>query len=121
MHKQNVSVTRSYPVLLVHGLLDTGFDFFFQGPNKSVGFNLIDQGYDVWVMNVRGNYESRLHETLTIADSAFWDFTFEDMAYKDIPATIDFVLKSTNKPKLHYTGHSQGTQIFMLNSIKDTP
>lgn len=60
-----------------------------------------------------------MNTTLSIEDSAFWNFTFEDMAYKDIPATVDFVLAQTGKPKLHYAGHSQGTQIFLLNTIKD--
>ena len=41
--------------------------------------------------------------------AAFWDFDFEDMGLKDVPAEIDFILNATGKEKLTYVGHSEGT------------
>lgn len=32
----------------------------------------------------------------------------------DLPANIDFILKTTNFPKIHYVGHSQGTTVFFV-------
>jgi len=52
-------------------------------------------------MNVRGNYESQFNTKISNSSSAFWDFTFEDMATMDLPATLDFVLDTAKKEKLH--------------------
>jgi pimeloyl-ACP methyl ester carboxylesterase len=41
------------------------------------------------------------------------------MGLNDVPAIIDFVLNKTNKEKLTYIGHSQGTtQMFMAASVE---
>jgi len=52
-------------------------------------------------MNVRGNYESMGHIKYSSTQSEFWNFTLDDMAKYDLPATIDFVLKDSNSEKLH--------------------
>lgn len=34
------------------------------------------------------------------------------LGLQDLPATIDYILKNTGKPQLHYIGHSDGTTSF---------
>ena len=77
-------------------------------------------GFDVWMGNNRGNYYSERHINLNPTQKEFWDFDFEQMGTYDIPAMIDFILKTTGKQKLAaYVGHSEGTtQFFIGSSLK---
>ncbi|XP_017840863.2 lipase 3 isoform X2 [Drosophila busckii] len=102
------------PVLLVHGLLDSSATWVMMGPNKGLGYLLYEQGYDVWMANVRGNTYSRKHIKYTTHHAKFWDFTFHEMGVYDIPKTIDYILEQTNHKQLHYIGHSQGTVVFWI-------
>lgn len=72
--------------------------------------------------NARGNRNSRVHESLNPDDSRekleFFDFSFEEIATRDLPAMIDYILQNTGQEKLHYIGHSQGgTTFLILNSM----
>lgn len=72
--------------------------------------------------NARGVINSRNHVSLNPDNPAdkkdFFDFTFEDIGMKDLPAMIDYVLDFTRKSQLHYIGHSQGgTTFLVLNSM----
>ncbi|XP_001356046.3 lipase 3-like isoform X1 [Drosophila pseudoobscura] len=102
------------PVLLVHGLLDSSATWVMMGPNKGLGYLLYEQGYDVWMANVRGNTYSRNHVKYSTRHAKFWDFTFHEMGKHDIPSTIDFVLNNTGFSQLHYIGHSQGSVVFWI-------
>ncbi|XP_017099328.2 lipase 3 isoform X2 [Drosophila bipectinata] len=102
------------PVLLVHGLLDSSATWVMMGPNKALGYLLYDQGYDVWMANVRGNTYSRKHVKYSTHHAKFWDFTFHEMGKHDIPSTIDYVLNYTGVSQIHYIGHSQGTVVFWI-------
>ncbi|BHF74487.1 hypothetical protein SprV_0501757300 [Sparganum proliferum] len=98
-------------VLLQHGLLDSAHTWINNLANQSLGFILADMGYDVWLGNSRGSTYSQLHRTFDSKSEQFWQFSWDDMAHKDLPATIEFVLNQTGKDRLFYVGHSQGTEI----------
>jgi lysosomal acid lipase/cholesteryl ester hydrolase len=97
------------PILIQHGVFDSADFVICHGPEKSPAFWLVNQGYDVWVANSRGNKYSRQHKSLNPdKDAAFWDFSFEEMV-KDYQANIDYILLDTGFKKIPVLGHSQGT------------
>ena len=40
-------------------------------------------------------------------------FSWDEMAAKDVPAMISYVLKQTGQSEMFYIGHSQGTLVAM--------
>jgi lysosomal acid lipase/cholesteryl ester hydrolase len=54
----NNNNTGRQPVQLQHGLFDQGGTWFFNEPQKSLAFQLVDAGYDVWITNSRGTSHS---------------------------------------------------------------
>ena len=96
------------PVLLMHGLLDSAATWVNNFRSQSLAYVLVDAGFDVWLGNVRGSTYSRQHLRLDPdVDRAYWDFSFDEMARHDLPATISTVLRATGKPRLSFIGHSQ--------------
>lgn len=85
---------------------------------RCLPFVLVEQGYDVWLGNNRGNKYCRksLHHRPT--EDAFWDFSMDQFAFFDIPNSISYVLETTHQTSLSYIGFSQGTaQAFAALSI----
>lgn len=101
-------------IFLMHGFINCADDFLTLGGGHALSFLLADAGYDVWLGNARGNKYSKNHVILSTKDPLFWNFSFHDIGYYDLPAMIDFVLDSTNKTQLTYIGHSQGTTAFFV-------
>ncbi|CAK4032948.1 related to triglyceride lipase-cholesterol esterase [Lecanosticta acicola] len=88
---------------------------------RCLPFMLVDQGYDVWLGNNRGNKYSKkcLHHGPT--DHQFWNFSMDQFAFHDIPDSINYILSTTHQPSLSYIGFSQGTaQAFATLSIHPT-
>ncbi|XP_030629581.1 lysosomal acid lipase/cholesteryl ester hydrolase isoform X2 [Chanos chanos] len=101
-------------VFLQHGLLAAGSNWVTNLPNTSLGFLLADAGFDVWLGNSRGNTWSRKHVKLNPKQTAYWAFSYDEMAKKDLPAVIDFITKTTGQEQIFYVGHSQGTTIAFI-------
>lgn len=80
---------------------------------------MADSDYDVWLGNARGNAYSTDHVTHNPHGSQrhrnkFWSFSFHEIGYYDVPASIDFILGLTNQKQLQYIGHSQGAAAFFV-------
>ncbi|TRY73442.1 hypothetical protein TCAL_06993 [Tigriopus californicus] len=105
-------------VYLQHGLLCSSADWVMGIPEKSLGYILADEGYDVWLGNYRGNYYSREHCELNPNKEEFWHFSWDEMGKYDIPAMVDKVISATGHQKIHYVGHSMGTTGFMVTMNK---
>ncbi|XP_034934274.1 lipase 3-like [Chelonus insularis] len=104
------------PILLVHGLLCNSALWLASGKERSLAYLLVDEGYDVWLGNVRGNTYGLNHVNLTTDDTEFWDFSYHEMAIYDLPAIIYYIQASTNQYPF-YIGHSQGTVLFFVLGI----
>lgn len=111
--RKNTSGVRP-AVLLQHGLLAAGSNWITNLPNCSLGYVLADSGYDVWLANSRGNTWSLKHQTLTPDQDDFWSFSHDEMALKDLPAVVNYILKATSQDQIYYVGHSQGTTIAFM-------
>ncbi|RYQ93732.1 hypothetical protein Ahy_B09g099972 isoform B [Arachis hypogaea] len=101
---------RGPPVLLLHGLFMAGDAWFLNTPEQSLGFILADQGFDVWVGNVRGTRWSHGHRSYSVKNKKFWDWSWQELALYDMAEMINYIYSVTNS-KLFIVGHSQGTII----------
>ena len=100
-------------IFLQHGFTGSGDDFFVNGESGSLGFYLVQKGFEVWIGNSRGNKYSHSSSAQKISNSEFFDYSFQDMALFDIPAVYAFIISKIEKwQKIVYIGHSQGTQQF---------
>jgi len=99
------------PLLMVHGLTHSSHTYVVSQTSKAPAFQLVDNDFDVWLINTRGNYLSRSHSSLSPSEDKFWEWCADHIGHYDIPATIDFILTKTGKRKLSYLGHSQGTYV----------
>ncbi|KAL4707686.1 hypothetical protein ACJJTC_014867 [Scirpophaga incertulas] len=104
-------------VFLMHGLLSSSADWVITGPGCALGYLLVEEGFDVWMGNARGNYYSRRHERFnpsSVLNTDFWEFSWDEIGNIDLPTMIDYVLKISGRDRLHYVGHSQGTTSFWV-------
>lgn len=101
-------------VFLQHGLLCSSSDWVLNPTDRGLAYMLADRGYDVWMGNARGNTYSKKHIFLKESDEAFWRFTWDEMGLYDIPATLEYILRTTGRQKLIYIGHSMGTTMFWV-------
>jgi pimeloyl-ACP methyl ester carboxylesterase len=44
----------------------------------------------------------------------FGHYSWHEMGVYDLPAVIDYILKTTGTQKLHYIGHSMGSTMFYV-------
>lgn len=83
-------------VFLQHGLLCSA-DNWVSNDDLSPAIILARAGFDVWLGNARGTKYSRDHETLNPdRDAEFWEFSFQQMGYFDLPAVFDYIHSMTN-------------------------
>ena len=110
------------PVLLNHGAMMTS-EAWLTAPSRMISNNgkgngnqipctlphvLLHSGYDVWIANRRGNKYSCKHTHLSIHDPAYWNFSLDEPACRDLPAVVDFVREATGHGQVSLIGFSQG-------------
>ena len=94
-------VTGGVPVLMIHGMIENGRIFYHES-GKGLGSYLAQQGYDVFVADLRG---IGLSEPAISAQSQHGQ---TETVCEDIPRLIEFVLSTTGQHKLHLVAHSWG-------------
>ncbi|KAL6660441.1 hypothetical protein ACP70R_001987 [Stipagrostis hirtigluma subsp. patula] len=100
------SAAAKIPVLLQHGLMMDGVTWLMNSPDESLGYILADNGYDVWIANSRGTVYSRGHTSLSSTDPAYWDWSWDELASKDLSAVVQYVYGQAGQQRMHYVGHS---------------
>jgi pimeloyl-ACP methyl ester carboxylesterase len=96
-----------YPVLLIHGLLQSAGAYCCTDEN-SLAFYLAKSGLDVWLGNNRCGFKPR-HTLLKRRDPRMWAWNIRQMGVMDLPALVSRVLYETGFEKLALVAHSQGT------------
>ncbi|XP_018364290.1 PREDICTED: lipase 3-like [Trachymyrmex cornetzi] len=114
----NNSEVQKPVAFVMHGILCTSMCWLLPGPEKSIAFLLADEGYDVWLGNARGTSYSNTHTSDNIKPKAYWNFSWHEIGVYDLPAMIDYIVKTTGRKKMFYLGHSQGTTSFFVMTIK---
>ncbi|KAJ5462361.1 hypothetical protein N7530_010566 [Penicillium desertorum] len=111
---------RRYPVLLVHGLLQSA-GAFCTNDEDSLAFYLCKSGYDVWLGNNRcGSHPE--HTTLSTGDPRMWSWDIRHLGTLDLAALTSRVLYETGFEKLGLVCHSQGTtQTFVALAKEHRP
>ncbi|KAE8743891.1 Lipase 3-like, partial [Frankliniella occidentalis] len=117
---RNVTVASAAPgakqpvVVMGHPLLSSSAEYLVLGPGKALAYLLADEGFDVWLLNVRGNTFSLNHTTLSTKEAAFWDFSFHEHGTQDLPALIQYAMQKTGQQEVQYVGFSMGTTIMFV-------
>ena len=106
-------------IVLQHGLLDGAFTWLIL-EEKSLAKLLCDEGYKVYLPNIRGSKFGKSHLDYEVSlNSEYWDFSFDQIAQYDLPAIVDLIKKRDNVDKIDYIGHSQGTLMYFLNYMSN--
>ncbi|NP_001154991.1 lipase A-like precursor [Nasonia vitripennis] len=104
-------------VFIQHGLLLSSDAYVLQNRKKNLVHTLVENNYDVWLGNARGNSYSRSHSIYNTNESAFWDFSFHEVGVQDLRHSIDYVLTKTKSRYLSFIGYSIGaTESYVLIS-----
>ncbi|EXJ88425.1 hypothetical protein A1O1_05355 [Capronia coronata CBS 617.96] len=111
---------RRYPVLLIHGLLQSA-GAYCTNDDGSLAFFLCKSGYDVWLGNNRCGFNPE-HSLLQYNDPRMWAWNIRQMGVMDLPALMSRVLEETGFEKLGLVCHSQGTtQTFVALAKEQRP
>lgn len=114
---QYPSCDKRYPVLMIHGLLQSA-GAYCTNDDDSLAFFLAKSGYDVWLGNNRCGFNPR-HVMLKYDDPRMWAWNIRQMGVMDLPALISRVLSETGFQKLGLIAHSQGTTQSLVALAKE--
>ena len=115
----NSSNPLNQSIIMVPGLMCSS-DHFVTGKKSSPAFFLSNQGYDLWLLNFRGNKYSKGHINKSISKEKYWNFTFEQKGIYDIVCAVNFVKLKMKVPKVHLISYSMGGTA-VLSSITLIP
>ncbi|KAF6231435.1 hypothetical protein HO173_010396 [Letharia columbiana] len=113
----NSSRTCKYPILLIHGLLQSS-GAYCANDDSSLAFYLCKSGYDVWLGNNRCGFNPQ-HQLLKTTDPRMWNWNIRQMGVMDLPALVSRVLFETGFSKLGLICHSQGTTATFVALAKE--
>ena len=65
------------PVLFSHGLTGSSSTWISVAEEYSPAWMTVNEGYDCWFLNNRGNAYGLKHEVLSIDSDEFWDSDFD--------------------------------------------
>lgn len=89
------------PVFMVHGAIEDG-KIFYSKSGKGFGPFLANNGFDVFIADMRGKGSS------TPKVSKHLTYSQTELITNDIPKCLDEIIKLTGKNDFHLVGHSWG-------------
>lgn len=95
------------PVLLVHGI-SSNHRFFDMDADHGLGPWLVSQGFDVWMLDLRGHGDA---EVDIDGNRQISGWRVDDYGKHDVPAAIDWIRKVTGASQVGYVGHSMGGMV----------
>ena len=107
-----------YPLLLLHGLLQSAGAFASSG-RKSLAYYLYEQGFDIWLGNNRCGFNPDWDmQKLNNDKRKKWDWDIHEMCQYDLKCLIEEVLRRTEHfEKLTLVAHSQGTTQSLMGLV----
>ncbi|KXJ79233.1 hypothetical protein RP20_CCG001664 [Aedes albopictus] len=99
-------------VLLQHGIRQSSADWLVI--NRNLPQQLMEAGFEVWLGNSRASPETTSHKDRPRNSESFWDFSFHEIGYYDLPAMIDTVLANSGRSQLHLVGYSEGSTASLI-------
>lgn len=110
--------SKRYPVLLIHGLLQSSAAYCTSGP-QSHAFTLLRNGYDVWLGNNRCGFTPD-HAHLSSRNLSMWTWRIQEMGTLDLSALVDYVRHECGTEKIALVAHSQGTAETFIALARDS-
>lgn len=95
------------PVILVHGI-SSNHTFWDLDEDHSAARWLVRQGFDPWLLDLRGHGNARTTEDGTPQISGW---TVDDYGRYDVAAAVSFVQDVTGYARVGYVGHSMGGMV----------
>ena len=95
------------PIILCHGMLSNRFNVDLD-ERGSLARYLKKEGFDAWVMELRGHGGSR---RLASRTNGAYDWNVDDYIVRDLQAVIDKVREITGSRQVHWFGHSMGGMV----------
>lgn len=93
------------PIVMIHGYSASGNTFTHRSINPNMARYFWKQGRDVWVLDMR---------TSSGMPTAMLPWSFEDVAFADIPVAIDHICRNTGKEKVDIVAHCMGSAMLSM-------
>ncbi len=100
------------PVLLVHGMGANHYNWDYRD-EVSLAVYLQEEGFDVWVPELRGDPGAR-----PPSRAAARSFSFDAHADYDLPAVVDAVREVTGADQVAWVGHSMGGMLLYTALVR---
>ncbi|XP_065081019.1 lipase 1-like [Ochlerotatus camptorhynchus] len=98
--------------LLQHGIRQSSANWL--ALNRNLPLQLLDEGIEVWLANTRASTEGSTHISLSSSSAEFWDFSFHEFGYFDLPAIVDTILVISRWKRIHVIAFSQGAAAVLI-------
>lgn len=105
---------RGEPVLLVHGV-SSNHRFWDLDADHSLARWLVDQGFDPWLLDLRGHGNAQ-YDVDGVWQVSGW--TVDDYGKYDVPAAVDYIRRVTGREQVGYVGHSMGGMVGAIYAVE---
>ncbi|MEE9492423.1 MAG: alkaline phosphatase D family protein [Gammaproteobacteria bacterium] len=94
------------PVMLIHGYSTSGTTFSHPHIKNNLVTQLVHDGRTVWVLDLR--------TSIGMQKTCLKPWTFEEVAYTDIPLALDYIHEHSGQIPVHVLAHCVGGAMFSM-------